>query len=226
MIRKLKQYIAGLTSNGKTQSKSQLDIIRRCAYCKNSILILFFVFMGQQVNATGEHDQHKIPAKKHFSVTNPVIKVSAIEMMDTNNNPANLVDVLDKGPVVINFIFTSCTAICPILSSTFSQVQKRFNEIKVKNISLISFSIDPERDTPARLKQYAEKFNAGKQWKFYTGTKSNMLAVENIFENFRGNKMNHLPYTFIRINKDSQWLRLKGFVSASVIIQEINKASL
>ncbi len=174
------------------------------------------------VYAADIHDHHKVPIKKEYSVASPVIKLSEIEIVDTDNKPATLATELNQGPVVINFIFTSCTAICPILSSTFSQIQKRFDEIKVPKIKLVSFSIDPERDTPERLKKYAQKFNAGARWKFYTGTKQNMLNIEKIFGNFRGNKMNHLPYTFFRLNSKSKWIRLKGFVSASAIINEIN----
>ncbi len=180
---------------------------------------------GIQLSLAGEHDHHKVPVKKNYKVAYPKVKLADIDIIDSNNNSVKLTTELNKGPVVINFIFTSCTAICPILSSTFSQIQKRFNDIKVKDIRLISFSIDPERDTPARLKEYSQKFNAGDRWKFFTGNVDDMLSVENIFGNYRGNKMNHLPYTFIRLNKDSKWIRLKGFVNASSIINEINNAN-
>ncbi len=186
-----------------------------------SLVISLFNFSA---HAADKHDHHKVLIEKDYTVVSPVIKLAEINMVDTNNKPVTLAKELNQGPVVVNFIFTSCTAICPILSSTFSQVQKRFNEIKAPKLKLISFSIDPERDTPARLKEYAQKFNAGERWKFYTGTKPDMLNVEKIFSNYRGNKMNHLPYTFIRINNKSKWIRLKGFVSASAIIDEINKA--
>jgi len=185
---------------------------------------LFVIIFSASTLFAGEHDHHKISVNKDYSVSYPNITLSDIKIVNTDNKPSTLISVLDKGPVVLNFIFTSCTAICPILSSTFSQVQKRVDEIKLKKINLISFSIDPERDTPERLKKYSQKFSAGEHWNFFTGSKMNMLNIENIFGNYRGNKMNHLPYTFIRINKDSQWIRLKGFVSASVIIKEINNA--
>ncbi|MFV1984794.1 MAG: SCO family protein [Thiohalomonadales bacterium] len=190
------------------------------------IIVLIITFLNSHAITAGEHDHHKAPNKKSYTISYPLIKISDISMSNTENKTVRLLDELNKGPVVVNFIFTSCTAICPILSSTFSQIQKRFDQLNNKNISLISFSIDPERDTPARLKEYAAKFNAGDRWNFYTGTVANMRSIENMFGNYRGNKMNHLPYTFIRMNKDSQWIRLKGFVSASVIIDEINKASL
>ena len=191
---------------------------------ENIILMISVVFLISHPLYAGEHDHHKMPTKKDFSVSYPAITLSDINMIDTENKTVNLITEVNKGPVVINFIFTSCTAICPILSSTFSQVQKRIDEVNLKTLNLISFSIDPERDTPARLKEYGQKFNAGKHWKFFTGSKADMLRVENVFDNFRGNKMNHLPYTFIRISKNSQWIRLKGFVGASTIIDEINKA--
>ncbi len=202
-------------------------MLQKILFTTNPRPIFGFILMilSIQTSFAGEHDHHKVPQKKSFSISYPQITLSDIKMSNTENASVSLLSQLNKGPVVINFIFTSCTAICPILSSTFSQVQKRFDEIKVKDLNLISFSIDPERDTPARLKKYAKKFSAGDRWHFFTGSKTDMRRIEDIFENYRGNKMNHLPYTFIRINKDTPWIRLKGFVSASVIINEINKAS-
>jgi len=192
-------------------------------YRETFFFSLFIIYFSSQTLYAG-HEHHKVPTRKDFSITYPDITISNVKMVNTENKSTDLIKELDKGPVIVNFIFTSCTAICPILSSTFSQIQKRFDEIHISNLNLVSFSIDPERDTPARLKEYANKFSAGSRWNFFTGNKTDMLRIEKIFGNYRGNKMNHLPYTFIRINKNSQWVRLTGFVSASVIIKETNKA--
>lgn len=187
------------------------------------LFIFFFQFLNFQTLTANEQDHAKISVKNNFSITYPKITLPDITMVNTDNKSVNLITELNKGPVIINFIFTSCTAICPVLSSTFSQVQKRFKEINNPFVNLISFSIDPQTDTPSRLKKYAQKFNAGTRWNFFTGSKVDMLNIEQTFKNYRGNKMSHLPYTFIRTNKNSQWIRLKGFVSATVIINEINK---
>ena len=58
---------------------------------------------------------------------------------------------------------------------------------------MISFSIDPEYDTPERLRKYAALFNAGPQWQFLTGSLANSVAIQKAFDVYRGNKMNHEP---------------------------------
>ena len=66
----------------------------------------------------------------------------------------------DGRPVVLTFIFTSCTTICPMTSQVLSMLQRKLDDERGK-VHLVSISIDPEQDTPARLRAYAERFRAG-----------------------------------------------------------------
>lgn len=80
---------------------------------------------------------------------------------------------------VANFIFTSCQGVCKKMSSQMTRVQQAFQqEPKVK---LVSFSVDPERDSVAALQQYAARYGANNsQWLFLTGPKKEIykLAIE------------------------------------------------
>ncbi len=77
-----------------------------------------------------------------------------------------------KGKVwIADFIFTNCGGSCPIMSSTMANFQEQLKD--VKNILLVSFSVDPERDTPEVLRQYAELYKASpSRWLFLTGDKN------------------------------------------------------
>jgi protein SCO1/2 len=122
---------------------------------------------------------------------------------------------LDDGrPVILNFLFTTCSAVCPLMSQTFAQLQPRLDE----NVHLVSISIDPEHDTPSRLKDYAEKVGAGPRWSFYTGTLEASIALQRAFGVYRGNKMNHDPLTFVRVAPDQPWVRIEGFARADAIL--------
>lgn len=125
-------------------------------------------------------------------------------------------------PVMLNFVFTSCTAICPVMSGTFARVQESLGN-KRGGPQFISISIDPEHDTPARLREYAEKFSAGPRWRFVTGSAEASLAVQRAFDVFRGNKMSHDPVTFIRAAPGEPWVRLEGFADASDLIREYQR---
>ncbi|MFI3219424.1 MAG: SCO family protein [Methylococcales bacterium] len=123
---------------------------------------------------------------------------------------------LDDGrPVILNFIFTSCSAICPMLSHVFSKVQD-----KLADVHLVSISIDPENDTPAKLLEYGKKFNAGAHWDYYTGTLKTSIAIQKAFKVDGGDKMNHSSVIFIRPAPDKPWVSLNGFASPDAVIHE------
>jgi protein SCO1/2 len=125
-------------------------------------------------------------------------------------------------PVLLNFIFTTCTTICPVLSASFKQVQELLGEEKDR-FSMISISIDPEYDNAQRLSDYAERFDAGDQWRFYTGRREDVIAVQKAFDIYRGAKVNHEPVTLLRAGKGGPWLRIEGFADAGDIISEYRR---
>lgn len=76
---------------------------------------------------------------------------------------------------VAAFIFTGCADTCPMMSHKMEGLQK---SIDAPGVQLVSFTVDPQRDTPAVLKQYAKRFNADpSRWKFLTGTPQQMKDV-------------------------------------------------
>jgi protein SCO1/2 len=125
-------------------------------------------------------------------------------------------------PVVLNFIFTTCGAVCPVMSNTFSQVQAALGPEK-DAVRMVSISIDPEQDTPAALKAYAGKYGAGPQWQMLTGSLDDSIAVQRAFGVYRGDKMNHQPATFLRAGPGQPWVRLDGFASADDILREYRR---
>src|ERR1700730_6855554 len=93
-----------------------------------------------------------------------------VALVRSDGARVNFAHELDDGrPVLLDFIYTSCTTICPVMSQTFAEMQKRLGSDATK-VKMISVSIDPEEDTPSRLTEYAERYRAGGQWNFYTGT--------------------------------------------------------
>jgi protein SCO1/2 len=130
----------------------------------------------------------------------------------------------NDSPVIFNFIFTSCQTICPILSATFSQAQSALQNLPNQPL-LVSFSIDPEFDTPDRLRDYASRFHAGDEWTFVTGKSDAMLTVQKSFDAYRGDKLNHVALTYMRMDSSQPWVKYEGFLSSAGLIAAFTSLS-
>jgi protein SCO1/2 len=160
-------------------------------------------------------------AMKRATVTSVDSQVPRVTLVRDDGQQVSLPDELDDGrPVVLDFVYTSCTTICPVLSGTFTRLQARLDEAGVK-YHLVSISIDPEQDTPARLVEYARRFHAGPQWRHYTGTVEASVEVQRAFAAYRGDKMNHTPVTFLRAAPGQRWVRVDGFATADELAGEL-----
>ena len=136
----------------------------------------------------------------------------------------------DKGlaedrPTLVQFIFTSCTTICPVMGAVFGGAQEDIAAI-APNFRMVSISIDPEYDTPEKLREFAAKQNARPDWVFLTGAADDITAVTKSFDalNQGDNKMYHQPFTFIRWRKDDAWVRIRGLLSVADLVNEFSTA--
>ncbi|HEY6912572.1 MAG TPA: SCO family protein [Myxococcales bacterium] len=86
-------------------------------------------------------------------------------------------DLLKDKAVVINLIYTRCSASCPLETAKLSQVQRLLGDRVGKDIFFYSISIDPEHDTPKALKAYAKRFHVGPGWLFLTGRKDDIRVI-------------------------------------------------
>lgn len=76
-----------------------------------------------------------------------------------------------------DFIFTNCTGPCPRMSAQMRQIQKAVHEIH--DVNLISFTVDPARDTPAVLAAYGRRFQAEpERWVFLTGAQDTLQRLK------------------------------------------------
>lgn len=196
------------------------------------IKIILFLLVGLLVTSSASAEQTADPHAGHKAMMHEMDSfqrsVRVYDMDDTTVTTADsslttLAELVeDDKPVMVHFIFTTCTTICPVQAATFSQVQRQLGD-EASAVQMISVSIDPEYDTPAKLRDYGEKFRAGPQWEFITGSTEAMIRVQKIFDAYEGNKMNHRPLTLIKIPGSREWIRLEGLIGASVIVEEYRK---
>lgn len=119
-------------------------------------------------------------------------------------------DVLKGKTVAINLIYTRCQYSCPLETARLAQVQRLLGDRVGKDIFFYSISLDPERDTPAVLKAYAQKFHAGPGWTFLTGNKEDIDLISRkigLYSDPRLTKDGHTPHLLIGNEATGQWLR-------------------
>ncbi len=147
--------------------------------------------------------------------------IPVVSLVRDDGKKVLLADELNDGrPVVLSFIYTTCTSICPISSQTLSELQGKLGASR-SAVHLVSISIDPEQDTPARLREYANKFGAGPAWQHYTGSVAASVAAQQAFGVYQGDKMSHTPVTLLRTGLNSTWVRIDGFASADQLLAEL-----
>ena len=133
-------------------------------------------------------------------------------------------DLVKGKTVAINFIFTTCTAICPPLTTTFRRVQQQLGDGVSHNVHLISVSVDPTTDVPERLKEYAARFKAGPGWTFVTGEKGEIDSVLRALGAAVADKNDHTPMVLIGNERTGDWSRAYGLSSPARLV-ELIKAS-
>ena len=175
-------------------------------------------------HAHHHHQHHAMPAAQDGYVRSQAsYAIPDVRLVDADGAGVPLRELAEQDkPVLLNFIFTTCGAICPVMSATFSQVQDALGAER-DAVRMVSISIDPEQDTPAALKAYAGKYGAGPQWQMLTGSVGDSVAVQRAFGVYRGDKMSHQPATFLRAGRGQPWVRLDGFASAEDILREVRQ---
>ncbi len=147
------------------------------------------------------------------------------ELLDQHGRKIHFYTDLVKGKTVaINFIFTTCTTICPPLGATFARVQKELADKVGRDVSFISISVDPATDTPERLKAWGAKFHAGDGWTFVTGNKPQVDELLRALGASSARQEDHSPTVLIGNDARGIWTRTYGLAKPSQLVQIINDA--
>jgi len=172
--------------------------------------------------APAGHDGHlaqiaAAPTPSIARLMSPQPVVRDIALVDQGGHATTLREAIgsDK-PVLLNFIFTTCTTICPVMSAGMSQFLTNLGAER-DGVRVISISIDPELDSVGALGAYAERYHAPPSWRLLTGAPAAVEAAQRAFGSYRGGKNNHAPATFVRASTDAPWIALDGFSSADTL---------
>ena len=119
------------------------------------------------------------PTAAKASPNTAALNVKAPDFVLTDQNGARFDSTKLRGKVVaIDFIYTTCTDVCPLFTANFAQLQRTLNKEHAGDVFFISITTDPEVDSPKVLKAYAQRYGADfNNWAFLTGTEEQLKAV-------------------------------------------------
>ncbi len=148
----------------------------RAFYLRLVLIALLGVLVGISVIWTGGLNRFIPPSAAALDDYGPA---PSFRLTDQLGRPITSEELTGK-VVLVDFIYTSCTDICPLLSEQMRTVQERLGAANLlgSRAQLISFTVDPARDSPEVLRAYAERYRADPQaWRFVTGPESYVMAV-------------------------------------------------
>ena len=131
-------------------------------------------------------------------------------------------EVMGDKLVALTFFYTSCKTTCPITSIIFTQLQDRLGDRLGDEVRLVSMTVDPATDTPARLAAYAAKFKRKPGWIWLTGDKQ---SVDRTLEGLGAYAADYTQHPLVVLVGDpvsGRWSRLFGFPSPDDIVARLD----
>lgn len=187
---------------------------------------LLAVGIGQALaHSADEHAGHDMQPKS-VSPESTQVKFADVALVDQNGKTVRLEkDLVSNKIVVMSFIYTSCTTVCPVVSSIMGKVQKQLGARVGTEVQLVSISIDPQRDDAKRLNDYARSFQNGPGWSWLTGTTQSVNETLKGLGTFSGDFKNHAPLILVGDGNSRHWTRFYGFTDPTVLSREVEKLS-
>ncbi len=130
-------------------------------------------------------------------------------------------DLIRGKIVVVNFIYTSCSNICPLVTSRLAMVKDLLGDRVGRDIFFLSITIDPVTDGPEVIRKYAETYRAGPGWTFITGAPENMDAIRARLGERSNVKAEHRNDIMIGNDRTGTWGRDSAFANIEVLAESI-----
>lgn len=149
-----------------------------------------------------------------------------VTVLDEEGNTRRFYSDMVKGRVVaVNFLFTNCTTICPPLGATFGKLRKLLGERAGRDVHLISISVDPTNDTPARLKAWSAKFGQGPGWNLVTGERDEIVRLLKALGAYTADPNSHPPLVLVGDDVHHTWTRAYGLAPPAKLAALIDQVA-
>ena len=151
------------------------------------------------------------------------LKIPDVTVLDQDGTPKRFYTDLVKDKVVaVNFVFTTCTTICPPMGANFAKLQKLLGERAGQDVHLISVSVDPNTDTPERMKAWGQKFGAAPGWTLVTGDREEITHLLKSLGVYTASIADHSPLVLLGNDARHQWTRAYGLAAPAKLADLIS----
>jgi protein SCO1/2 len=179
----------------------------------------------QQHPADHQHHQ-EAPAPREDAPENgkpTSVRVPDLALVDQDGKPVRFYSDLVEGKVVmINFVFTSCTTICPPMGATFGKVRQLLGDRAGRDVHLISVSVDPVTDTPERMKAWGAKFGSGPGWTLVTGDRETVAQLLKALGAYNADINDHTPLVLAGNDPRGEWTRAYGLAAPAKLVAMVD----
>lgn len=181
----------------------------------STIVLLSILFSGLARAATSA-EQEAAEAKARDYFTN-------LEVIDQDGNRLRFYDDLLKDKVVaINFIFTNCQGACPLMTRQLTLVRDQLGAEIGKDIHFLSISIDPVRDTPTAMKEFAQTHDADQAgWRFVTGSPKNLTYIVKKLGQYTDDVEAHSTLLIAANVRTAHWTKIPPNVPPNGIVERL-----
>jgi len=148
---------------------------------------------------------------------------SNLEVIDQDGQTLRFYDDLLKDKVVvINFIFTNCQGACPLMTQNLTMVRDMLGVTLGQEIHFVSISIDPIRDTPAAMKEFAETHYADQAgWRFVTGNQDNLEYIVKKLGQYNEEVEAHSTLLLAANVRTAHWTKIPPNVPPNGVVQRL-----
>ena len=184
-------------------------------------LALTVAMGGARAHDPSHHSQHEAAARAPSTVR---IKLPESALTDQHGRTARFKsEIVGDRLVVVDFVYTNCTTVCPVQSALFADLQQRLGARAGQEVALLSVTVDPLRDTPLRLKEFSVRYQAGPGWSFLGGNKQAVDEVLTAFGVYTPNFADHPAVVLVGDPRTGEWTRYFGFPGSDQVLARVTQ---
>jgi protein SCO1 len=176
------------------------------------------VLCGTYVNA---HEQKKAVGTEQVAAR----RIPDVILTDQDGHQIRfLSDVLQKRAALISFIYTSCKTTCPLVGATVAMVAEQIQN-DVPDAAIVSISVDPEYDTPARLLAWRQQYGDVPQWTLLTGPKRDIQRLLRSLGAYSASLEDHSDILLVGSSAPGQWTRMSSLAAWDKVTAAVRAAA-
>jgi protein SCO1 len=188
------------------------EVVKRCVVCLITLAVQLLVVRG--IAAQDPTPQVDHPAAQNYFTDVVLVNQNGAQMRFYS-------DLLKGKVVIINSFFATCQGSCLPMMRNIEKIQAALGDRVGKDVFLISISVDPTVDTPARLGAYAKKIGARTGWYLLTGSKTNVDLALHKLGQYVDVREDHLNIIIIGNERTGLWKKAFGLAKSEDLIKVV-----